>query len=76
MMMRDPRRRIVYVLANFNSTPEEDLHRIYTVESLGFDADLRVYDRPNAPKEVLRMQRWCNNRFIHGACKRFEDYKG
>ena len=76
MMMKDPRRRIVYVLANYNSTPEEDLHRIYTVESLGFDADLRVYDRPNAPKEVLRMQRWCNNRFIHGACKRFEDYKG
>lgn len=31
---------------------------------------------PNAPKEIRRLQRWCNNRIIHGAVPRFEDYRG
>lgn len=72
---KDHRRKIVYVLTNYGSTMEENLHRIYTLERLGFDADVRVFDKPNAPKEVKRLQRWCNNRIIHGVCKRFEDYK-
>lgn len=75
MKVKDRRRRVVYILTNHGSTMEENLHRIYTVESLGFDADVRVFDKPNAPKEIRRLQRWCNNRIIHGKCKRFEDYK-
>lgn len=76
LIEKDHRKRIVYILTNYDSTIEEDLHRIYTVEALGFDADVRVYDKPHAPREIKRLQRWCNNRFIHGACKRFDDYKG
>lgn len=74
--IKDHRRKIVYVLTNFNSTLEEDLYRIYTLEALGYDPDVRIYDKPNAPTEVRRLQRWCNNRIIHGAVPRFEDYKG
>lgn len=65
----------VYVLTNYGSTMEENLHRIYTLRDLGHDPDVRIYDKPHAPLEVRRLQRWVNNKIIFGACKRFEDYK-
>lgn len=65
----------VYVLTNYGSTMEENLHRIYTLRGLGYDPDVRIYDKPNAPLEVRQLQRWVNNKFVFGACKRFEDYK-
>lgn len=74
--IQDHRRRIVYVLVNYNTTKEEDLYRVYTLQELGFDPYIMVYDKPNASREVKRMQRWCNNRFIFKSCPRFEDYKG
>lgn len=64
----------VYVLTNFNSTMEENLYRIYTLRDLKYDPYVMVYDKPNAPKEVRDLQRWCNNKIIFGKCKRFEDY--
>lgn len=67
--------KVVYVLVNFGSTMDENLHRIYTLRDLGFDPYVMVYDKPNAPKEIRRLQRWCNNRIIFGSCERFEDYK-
>lgn len=39
-----------------------------------FDPYVMVYDKPNAPKEVKRLQRWCNNKFIWRSCEKFEDY--
>lgn len=65
----------VYVLTNFNSTMEENLHRIYTLRSLGYEPDVRVYDKPHASKEIKRLQRWCNNRVIFKSCPKFEDYR-
>jgi hypothetical protein len=74
--IKDPSKRIVYVLTNFDSTMEENLHRIYTLrDELGHDPYVMVYDKPNAPKEIKRLQRWVNNRFIFKSCERFEDYK-
>lgn len=72
--IQDRRRRIVYVLTNYNTTMEENLYRIYKLREMGFDPDVRVYDKPNAPKEVRMLQRWVNNRTIWGKCARFEDY--
>lgn len=66
----------VYVLTNFNSTMEENLYRIYTLRDLGYDPDVRVYNKPNAPIEIRKLQRWCNNKIVFGKCKRFEDYDG
>lgn len=74
--LKDKSKKIVYVLTNFNSTMDENLYRIYTLENLGYDPDVRVFDKPNAPREILRLQRWCNNRIIHAKCPRFEDYIG
>lgn len=67
---------MVYCLTNYNSTMEENLYRIYTLRDLGYDPYVMVYDKPNAPKEIRKLQRWCNNKFIFKSCKRFEDYEG
>lgn len=64
----------VYVLTNFNSTHEEDLHRIYTLRDLGFNPYVMIFDKQNAPRETRLLQRWVNNRLIFGTVERFEDY--
>lgn len=65
----------VYILTNFNSTMEENLHRIYTVRDLGYDPYVMIYNKPYAPKEIKRLQRWVNNKMIFGATKRFEEFE-
>lgn len=65
----------VYCLTNFDTTMEEDLHRIYTLRDMGYDPYVMIYDKPHAPTEIKRLQRWCNNRVIFKACKMFEDYR-
>lgn len=67
---------MVYCLTNFNSTMEENLYRVYTLRDLGYDPYVMIYDKPHAPKEIRRLQRWCNNKIIFKSCKRFEDYNG
>lgn len=64
----------VYCLTNFNSTMEENLYRIYTLRDLGYDPYVMVYDKPHAPKEIRRLQRWCNNKVIFGAEPDFKKY--
>ncbi len=66
----------VYVLTNFDSTMDENLYRIYTLSDLGFDPYVMVYDKPHAPQEIKRLQRWCNNRAIFKSCPDFRDYGG
>lgn len=64
----------VYCLTNFNSTMEQNLYRIYTLRDMGYDPYVMIYDKPNAPKEIRRLQRWCNNKIIFNSCEKFEDY--
>ena len=64
----------VYCLTNFGSTMEENLYRIYTLRELGFDPYVMIYDKPNAPREVRLLQRWCNNILVFRSCPRFEDF--
>lgn len=65
----------VYCLVNFGSTMEENLYRIYTLRDMGFNPYVMIYDKPNAPKEIRNLQRWCNNKFIFRSCDNFYDYK-
>lgn len=67
---------MVYCLTNFNSTMEENLYRIYTLRDLGYDPYVMVYDKPHAPKEIRRLQRWCNNKIIFKKVLNFNEYKG
>ncbi len=65
----------VYVLVNFNTTLEQDLDRIYKLKELDYDPYVMIYEKWKAPKEIRRLQRWVNNKFIFRSCERFEDYK-
>lgn len=65
----------VYCLTNFGSTMEQNLYRIYTLRDMGYDPYVMIYDKPHAPKEIKRLQRWCNNKFVFRSCERFEDYQ-
>lgn len=64
----------VYVLTNYNTTMEENLYRIYTLRDMGYDPYVMIYDKPNAPKEIRLLQRWCNNRRIFRAEPDFKKY--
>lgn len=66
----------VYTLVNYDTTMEENLYRIYTLRDMGYDPYVMIYDKPNAPKEIRRLQRWCNNRRIFKMVDRFDDYTG
>ena len=72
----DYRRRRVYLLTNYWSTHAEDLHRVYWLREHGYDPYVMIYDKPNAPKETRRLQRYVNNKIIFRSCERFEDYRG
>lgn len=66
----------VYTLTNYDTTMEENLYRIYKLRDMEYDPYVMIYNKPNAPKEIKRLQRWCNNKMIFKSCPRFEDYKG
>ena len=71
----DYRKRKVYVLTNYWSTHAEDVRRVYWLRENGYDPYVMIYDKPRAPKETRRLQRWVNNKIIFRSCERFEDYR-
>ena len=64
----------VYCLTNFDTTMEENLQRIYTLRDMGYDPYVMIYDKPNAPREVRLLQRWCNNHLIFRSQPDFAKY--
>ncbi|AJA42571.1 putative radical SAM domain protein (endogenous virus) [Clostridium phage phiCT453B] len=65
----------VYVLTNFNTTIEQDLERIYKLKELDYDPYVMIFEKWNAPRQIRRLQRWVNNKFIFRSCDKFEDYQ-
>lgn len=79
LKIKDYRRKIVYCLTNYEKCTTADhveraLHRIYTLRNIGYDPYLMIYDKPNAPKVLRKMQRWCNAKAIFKSCPKFENY--
>lgn len=64
----------VYVLTNFNTTFEQDLERIYKLKELGYDPYVMIYEKWKAPKQIKKLQRWVNSKWIFRSCEKFEDY--
>lgn len=64
----------VYCLTNYDTTLEDDLHRIYTLRDMGYGPYVMIYDKSHAPQEVRYLQRWCNNRLIFRAEPDFKRY--
>ena len=73
--IKSDRKRRVYVLVNYNSTHEQDLYRVETLRSLGYDPYVMVYDRPSALPITRHLQRWVNNKRIFHTVPCFADYR-
>ena len=71
---RKSKKGMVYCLTNYGSTMEENLHRINVLRGLNYDPYVMIYNKPEAPQELLDLQRWCNNKVNFKKCERFEDY--
>jgi hypothetical protein len=67
----------VYILTNFDTDFDYDLHRVYTLKELGYDPYVMIYDKENAPKRIRELQRWVNCKFIFrsASARTFEEYK-
>lgn len=74
--VKSERNKVVYVLTNFNSALSDDLYRIYTLRDLGYSPYVMIYQKKTSPREVRRLQRWCNCRWIFRSCPDFSGYKG
>ena len=64
----------VFVLTNYDTTPEQDLERIYTLRDMGFEPYVMVYDKTHAAPFYKSLQRWVNMRAIFHKIKTFEEY--
>lgn len=64
----------VFVLTNFDTTPEQDLERIYILKDMGFEPYVMVYDKPHAAPFYKSLQRWVNMRSIFHRVDTFEEY--
>jgi radical SAM superfamily enzyme YgiQ (UPF0313 family) len=62
---------LVYVLIGFDTTPEEDLHRVETLRSLGAMPFVMPYDNSDAYQK--RFARWVNHKAVFRSVK-WEDY--
>lgn len=65
---------IVYVLTNYDTTPEQDLERVYKLRDMGYEPYIMIYDKPHAAPFYKSLQRWVNYRPIFHTIERFEDY--
>ena len=71
----DHRKVMVYILVNYDTTLEEDLHRIYFCRNeVDFDPFVMIYDKAHCKPVYKRLQRWVNNNFIFWKCPTFEEY--
>lgn len=66
----------VYMLTNYDTTFEYDLHRVYKLKELGYDPYVMIYDKQNAPRQIRLLQRWVNNKIIFrsGSAETYEEY--
>lgn len=69
----------VYCLTNFENVTvsehiERALKRVYCLRDMGYDPYVMIYDKPHASKELKKLQRWCNAKWIFKSCRKFEDY--
>jgi len=64
----------VYVLVNFDTTFEQDLHRIYKLRDIGANPFVMVFDTKNANKKYKDLQRYVNRRVIFRSIRNFEEY--
>lgn len=63
----------VYILTNYGSTWEENMYRIRVLDEMGLEPFVTIYDKPRAPKEIILLQQWVNNKKTFHST-RWEDF--
>ena len=64
----------VFVLTNYDTTPEQDLERIYILRDMGFEPYVMVYDKTHMAPFYKSLQRWVNMRAIFHKVRTFDEY--
>lgn len=59
----------VFCLTNFDTTFEEDMERIRMIQECECQPYVMVYNKPDAPPLIRRLQRWTNSTAIYAASK-------
>ena len=62
-----------YILTNYDTTPAEDWYRIKKVMELGYQPDVRVYQKGTHSRFLTDLAGWANNKRIYRSCA-FADY--
>ena len=70
---KDKGHTVCYILVNFDTTIEQDIHRIQFCREIRISPYPMIYDKEHAKPIYRKLQRWCNN-FIFWSCPTFEDY--
>lgn len=68
-----PYKLMFYVLIGFDTTKEEDLHRIRVLDNLGVDPFVMSYDKSDSYQKDFA--RWVNHKAIFNSVE-WEDYRG
>ena len=66
---------VCYCLVNFDSTLDQDLHRVYTLRDMGIQPYIMIYDKAHCDKVYNKLQRWVNAPQLFWSTPRFEEYK-
>lgn len=64
-----------YILVNFDTTIEQDIHRIQFCRELNISPYPMIYDKEHCKPIYRKLQRWCNN-VIFWSVPTFEQYEG
>jgi hypothetical protein len=63
----------VYILTNYNTNHAEDWYRVKRVMELGYQPDVRIYQKGTHDRFLTDLARWANNTRIYRSCD-FKDY--
>lgn len=66
----------VFILTNYDTTPEMDVERVQFVRNVGFNPYVMVYGKENISKTGFykHLQDWANNPKLFWACGDFNDF--
>lgn len=71
----DWRNAKVFCLVNFDTTFEEDMKRIKTIQECECQPYVMIYNKPSAPKILRRLQRWTNSTIAYATTQDFYEYQ-
>ena len=72
---KDKGHTVCYILVNFDTTIEQDIHRIQFCREIKISPYPMIYDKEHCNPIYRKLQRWCNN-VIFWRVPTFEQYVG